>query len=153
MREQIVKALSLTNMRQIMRRVDMESMTRSEIAALARLTTRAAEQGDVVARKIVDQGTAELAILVATVAAKLNLTASATQIPVAVTGGLTNAGAVFMGPLENSIRERAPSATVVKPKMPPVLGAVMLAIESLGDYDSSRVVSGLVGELAAAGQL
>jgi hypothetical protein len=37
--------------------------------------------------------------------------------------------------------------------MPPVLGAVMLAIESLGDYDSSRVVSGLVGELAAAGQL
>ena len=153
LREQIAEAMGLTNMRQIMRRVDMEGMTRSEIAALARLTTLAAEQGDPVARKIVGQGTAELASLVATVAAKLNLTASAAPIPVAVTGGLTNAGAVFMRPLENSIRERVPSAMLVTPRMPPVLGAVMLAIESLGDFDSSRVVSSLVGDHAAAGQL
>jgi hypothetical protein len=58
-----------------------------------------------------------------------------------------------MGPLENSIRERVPSATLVKPKMPPVLGAVMLAIESLGDFDSSRVVSSLVSDHAAVAQL
>jgi N-acetylglucosamine kinase-like BadF-type ATPase len=153
LRAQIAETLGLTNMRQIMRRVDMEGMSRSEIAALARLTTHAAEQGDPVARTIVSRGAAELASLVATVVAKLNLTASAAQIPVAVTGGLTNAGAIFMGPLENSIRERVPSAVLVKPKMPPVLGAVMLAIESLGDFDSSRVMSSLVGDHAAASQL
>jgi N-acetylglucosamine kinase-like BadF-type ATPase len=153
LREQITEALGLTNMRQIMRRVDLEGMSRSEIASLARLTTHAAEQGDLVARRIVGQGAAELALLVSTVADKLNLASAAAPIPVAVTGGLTNAGAVFMGPLENSIRERVPSATLVKPKMPPVLGAVMLAIESLGAFDSSRVVSSLVGDHAAAGQV
>jgi N-acetylglucosamine kinase-like BadF-type ATPase len=151
LRTQVMEAMGLTEMRQVMRRVDLEGMPRSEIAALAHLATQAAEQGDAVARRIIAEGASELATLVATVADKLNWTTSADQIPVAVTGGLTNAGPIFMDPLENSIRARVPAAVLVTPKMTPVLGAVMLAIESLGDVDSAHVASSLVSVYAANG--
>ena len=96
-----------------------------------------------------DYGAAELANLVATVVAKLDLVnsinaGSIEQIPVTVTGGLTNAGAVFMGPLEKAIKTRVPQVEVVAPKLPPVLGAVMLGIESLG----AVVTPGILNNLA-----
>jgi N-acetylglucosamine kinase-like BadF-type ATPase len=150
LRARIADTLGLTTMREIMRQVDLEGMTRSEVAALARLTTQAAFEGDKVACRIVYQGAAELATLVATVSAKLDLANTVNQIPVTVTGGLTNAGAVFMDPLQKAIKARVPQAEIVDSKLPPVLGAVMLAIESLGESVSSRVLNNLVECNAAA---
>jgi glucosamine kinase len=149
LRARVAESLGLTDMRQIMLRVGVEGIARREMAALARLTTQAAAEGDTVACRIVDYGAAELANLVATVVAKLDLVnsinaGSIEQIPVTVTGGLTNAGAVFMGPLEKAIKTRVPQVEVVAPKLPPVLGAVMLGIESLG----AVVTPGILNNLA-----
>jgi hypothetical protein len=58
-----------------------------------------------------------------------------------------------MDHLENSIRERVPAAALVRPKLTPVLGAVMLAIESLGDFDAERVAGSLAGVHAASRQI
>jgi glucosamine kinase len=154
LRARVAEYLGCVDIRQIMRRVDFEGLTRSEMAALARLTTEAASEGDSVACRIVDHGTDELATLVATVVTKLDLANSIgansiNQIPVTVTGGLTNAGAVFMGPLEKAIKNRVSQVEVVTPRLPPVLGAIMLAIESLGEVVTSRVLNNLtVGNAA-----
>ena len=143
LRASIQEALNLKSIQQILRRVDLEGMTRNEIAALARLVTEAAMDEDAVAREIIDRGASELAAMVATVASKLGMSDPADPVPVSVTGGLTNAGRVFMDPLRSAIEKRLPQAALVEPKLPPVLGAVMLAIESLGLPITSKVIDNL----------
>ncbi len=109
LRARVAESLGLTDMRQIMLRVGVEGIARREMAALARLTTQAAAEGDTVACRIVDYGAAELATW--SLRSSTNWTwririnaDSIGQIPVTVTGGLTNAGAVFMGPFEKAIK-------------------------------------------------
>lgn len=143
LRAGILEALKLNSVQQILRRVDLDGMARGEIAALARLVTGAAMEGDAVAREIIDRGADELATMVATVASKLGMSGTASQVSVSVTGGLTNAGIVFMDPLREAITNRLQNAVLVKPELPPVLGAVMLAIESLGLPITSNVISNL----------
>ena len=48
---------------------------------------------------IIERGVEELALMVATVARKLDFVGSMKSVPVVVTGGLTNARGVFMDPL------------------------------------------------------
>jgi hypothetical protein len=63
-----------------------------------------------------------------------------------VTGGLMNAGSVFMLPLQKAVERRAPAATIVESRLPPVLGGVLLALEMLG----GAVTSGAVDRLVAS---
>jgi len=143
LKNSVRESLDLESIRQILRRVDLEGMARNEIAALARLVTEAAADGDIVAQEIIDRGASELATMVATVAAKLAFSDVECQVPVSVTGGLTNAGPVFLDPLRKAIENRLPQAVLVEPKLPPVLGAVMLAIESLGLPVTTTVINNL----------
>jgi N-acetylglucosamine kinase-like BadF-type ATPase len=108
------------------------------------MVTDTAADGDSVARAIIDRGAEELATMVATVAAKLGMANAMNRVPVTVTGGLTNAREAFMNPLANAIRRRVRQAVVVEPKLPPVLGAVMLAIELAGTPVSSDIVDRLI---------
>lgn len=143
LRARVKETLGLADIRHILRRVDLKGMTRSEVAALARLVTEAATEGDAVARGIIDRGANELAKMVTAVAKNLGLADMARQVPVSVTGGLTNAGDVFMDPLRKAIEDHLPQAVFTKPELPPVLGAVMLAIESLGIPVTSKIVASL----------
>lgn len=143
LRASVLEALNLNSIQQILRRVDLNGMQRSEIATLARLVTGAALDGDAVAIDIIGRGAIELATMVVTVASKLGMSGTASQVPVSVTGGLTNAGGVFMNPLREAIADLLPQAVLVKPKLPPVLGAVMLAIESLGFPITPTVIQNL----------
>lgn len=140
----VLEALEIADINQIMRRVDSEGLTRLEMASLARLVTQAASQGDRVAREIIEMGTDELARLIATVESKLGLANSPGKVPVAVTGGLAQAGPVFLEPLHQAIQRRTPACEVIKPKLPPVLGAVLIAIESLDIMPSADIVENLI---------
>ena len=139
----VLRALGIEDIDQIMHRVDSDGVSRREMGVLAKLVTEAAAEGDLVAKDIIAKGTDDLAILVATVASKLNLANSLGTVPVAVTGGLTKAGAVFLDPLRNAVERRAPACKIVKPKLPPVLGAVLIALQSLGIAPTSEIVENL----------
>jgi len=128
----VLDALQINEVDEILKRVDAQGLARREKAALGRLVTQAASEGDVVAQQIIARGAAELAELIATVAQQLDLIESLGTVPVAVTGGLTSAGDVFMDPLREAVQRRAPQCEVIEPSLPPVLGAVLLAIELLG---------------------
>ena len=150
LRESVVDALELSDIRHILRRVELQGMKRSEVAALARLVTESAAEGDSVACQIIQQGTDELAKMVAAVAAKLAVNNVSTQpIPVVVTGGLTSARQVFMNPLTQSLRRIAPTTILKETFLPPVLGAALLAMELAGERLTPSVVNKLEAEYSA----
>jgi N-acetylglucosamine kinase-like BadF-type ATPase len=140
----VLDALEIKNIDQILHRVDSEGLSRREMGALAKLVTQAAAEGDLVAQEIIAAGTDELAILIATVANKLDLADSVGTVPVAVTGGLTKAEGVFLDPLRIAVQRRAPTCEVIEPRLPPVMGSVLIALQSLGIAPSSEVVDNLV---------
>jgi len=142
--ERIIEALGLRDIRQILRRVELEGMKRSEIAALAPLVTASATNGDNVASELIYRGADELALMVSTVSERLQFSSSRSAIPVVVTGGLVNAGDVFMIPLRKAIERRAPNTTVVDCRLAPVLGGVLLAWELLNVEVTADRVDGLV---------
>ncbi|MCG8450422.1 MAG: hypothetical protein MI725_12710 [Pirellulales bacterium] len=144
----VLQALGINNIDQILHRVDGEGVSRREMGALAKLVTEAAAEGDHVAREIIQSGTDELAILVATVASKLDLASSLGMVPVAVIGGLVKAGGVFLDPLRKAIEGRAPACEVIRPRLSPVLGAVLIALQSLGVAPTSEVVGNLTNTQA-----
>jgi N-acetylglucosamine kinase-like BadF-type ATPase len=152
LRGRVTEALELSDIRQILRRVELQGMTRSEIAGLAHLVTETAADGDSVACAIIERGVEELAMMVATVATRLDVISTMQRVPVVVTGGLTNAHGVFMDPLTNAIRRKIPQAAVMEPLLPPVLGAVILAVDLLGAPMSQDAVSRLKVEYAAGKQ-
>lgn len=140
----VLKALGIEEIDQILRRVDSQGLTRREMGALAKLVTGAAAEGDLVAQEIIASGTDELATLIATVSDKLDLADSLGTVPVAVTGGLTKAGPVFLDTLCIAVRRQAPACEIITPKLPPVIGAVLIALKSLGIAPSPEVVENLV---------
>ena len=77
-RDRVMEALELSDIRQILARVELQGMTRSEIAGLAHLVTETAADGDAVARAIIERGVEELAMMVATVAGKLDFASTMT---------------------------------------------------------------------------
>jgi N-acetylglucosamine kinase-like BadF-type ATPase len=144
LRSRVMNALGLSDIREILRRVELEGMKRGEIAALAPLVTAAAAEGDGVARMLIERGVDDLAIMVATVSEQLKFASLSAVIPVVVTGGLTNASSVFMLPLQKAVKRRVPAAGIVEARLPPVLGGVLLAIEMLDLPLTSSIVDRLV---------
>ena len=126
----VLAHLKLTDTQDIMRRLYHDGMSRAEIAALAPLMIEVAVTGDEVAREIIAQGVDELALMVKTVAEKLEFPPD--KILVSVTGGVAHSGPIYKEPLYAAIRRRVPTVQIVEPKLSPVLGAALLALESLG---------------------
>lgn len=150
LRECVVDKLGLSDIRHILRRVELQGMKRCEVAALARLVTESAAAGDDVARQIIEEGTDELAKMVAAVAERLASEGNVMEpIPVVVTGGLTSAKQVFMDPVAQSLLRLAPTTVLEEPLLPPVLGAALLAIEHSGEKLTSDVVQRLESEYSA----
>lgn len=121
--------------RELLRLVDAEGLSRAEIAALAPIVTEAAAAGDAVAERIVVEGVDELAQCVAAVARHLDWEAP----DVVPTGGLAHSGPTYREPLDRALALRVPGCRVVDPLLSPLLGAAVLALESLG-VDPSGLV-------------
>jgi N-acetylglucosamine kinase-like BadF-type ATPase len=124
----VLAALELEDANDILRRVEMQGMTRSEIARLARLVLASSSEGDEVACEIVQQGVNELALLVSTTARCLGLGNGEQPVLVAATGGLIDSGETYIGPLKRAINDQVPHARFVENQATPVEGALLLAI-------------------------
>lgn len=104
--------------------------TRSDdIARFGKLVIEAANDGDEVAREIVDRAGRELGYCVLAVARRLSLLQE--PFPVAYVGGAFNAGELLLDPLNKMILSEARAARLGPPLHTPVLGAAMMAIRAI----------------------
>lgn len=99
-------------------------LSKGEIAAFAIETGRVAHAGDAVARGLYERGARELG---AQVLAVVEQTGLREEFPVGLIGSAFKAGAVFVDPLVEVLREVAPQARVGVVEMAPVGGCLQLA--------------------------
>lgn len=96
-------------------------------ASLAPLVAQAAEQGDAVARQLLEEAGHDLAHTVMTLVNQLNF--GDQSIPVATVGGvfthITRVREIFV----DMLQRQAPTIQVVVPALPPMLGAVIMALK------------------------
>jgi N-acetylglucosamine kinase-like BadF-type ATPase len=124
---------------------------RSKIAALSRVVSRAADEHDAVAQRIIDEAAAGLARLVAAVIAQLRWPDG----PVAVgpVGGVFEAGRTILRPLGEELARTAPPAVLVPPRLAPAVGGVLLAMRAADVHLTPAVLALLAAtwELRRAG--
>lgn len=130
LQELVQDHFQLIDMRDLMHRLYVIGMSRSEVASLAPLVIHAAHQRDDVALDLLRQGACDLAQMVGTVADKLHFSGGNCEL--ALVGGLFNAGDVIIFPLRIAIKNRLPDCQIVFAELPPASGAALLALKNLG---------------------
>ena len=143
LRQQVMDRLELATMNDIMHRLYVTGMSRSEIASLCPMLIDAARDGDEVALAVVAEGMAELSQCVEAVAKRLEF-AQSPACELALAGGLFNAGDVIIQPLNSAIHRQLPNCTVVLAELPPVLGACLLALNCLNIAADKKLVTALI---------
>ncbi len=109
-----------------------------QLGALSPVVVQAAEEGDAPARAIVERAGTSLGRAAGLVARKLHMEDSSFEVVLA--GGVLRAGSrTLLGPLERELHRSAPSAVIVRLEVPPVVGAVLRALERLGQSPSGAI--------------
>ncbi len=125
----ILTTLGLADMNDIMHRLYVDNMARSEIAALGPLVLEAAGTGDGQAKALIGQACADLADCVRAVAGHLGFSGTC---EVALVGGLVQGDPHFAQTLRGAIQQRLPQSRCQRAELPPVLGAGILALQLAG---------------------
>jgi N-acetylglucosamine kinase len=114
----------------------------SSIAGFCPLVVEAAREGDSVARRILNTAGRELGL--AGVAVIHSLRMEDSEFDVVPCGSVFKASDLLMEPFAAEIRMTAEKARIVPPRLPPVLGAVMLALGRLQPHGlEGRIISNL----------
>lgn len=115
------------------------------IAALAPLVHQAAERGDSLAQAILHDAGTRLSRLVLAVLRRLDEDpkAAGPNMPVATVGGVFGeepAGSLVREALRQALHAEAPRATLIWPALPPVGGAVLLALQVCGGNTDEHAI-------------
>ncbi|MFH0988947.1 MAG: BadF/BadG/BcrA/BcrD ATPase family protein [bacterium] len=104
-----------------------------DIASIAPLVIKAAEQHDVIAARILNNAVSDLTehvrALLTTVQGKAG---SASPVSLAFIGSVASTDNLLSTILFNCITTSFPQVSIIKPQTPPVYGAVLLAMQNLG---------------------
>lgn len=125
----IASAVGLKQAEDIIGVMDRLWGDRTTIASLAPLVTKAANDGDLLAQKIIDDATDELALAVKTVYEHLIFV----QPFVCVVGSLGNSEGYFKTQLQKKIKTINPEIELVAPKEDPAFAAAKLAVQFHSD--------------------
>ncbi len=101
---------------------------REQLSALAPRVSRAAEMGDEAAQQIVQRAGIALASMAQTVIHQLGFTAAR----VFPTGGVLAPGSPVRHAFDQALRSSRPDARILEPAMPPLGGALVIALENAG---------------------
>ncbi|MFZ5816496.1 MAG: BadF/BadG/BcrA/BcrD ATPase family protein [Bacillota bacterium] len=110
---------------------------RPEVAALVPLIAETARAGDPTALAILEQGARGLAEIAASVVRQLGLI----DPPVFPTGGVFRVGDLLLKPFTAALAEMAPGARVEQPALPPLAGALVMALEIAGALTPEAVAN------------
>lgn len=127
--ETLLEAVEMEAWEGVVPRVYGGDLTRARLAALAPQVLQEAEGGDRVALDILAEAAGGIARQIAAVARRLDLAKDGYWAP---SGGLVTASAFFCERIEDALRSQGVLLTRVPVRLPPVLGAVLLAWEALG---------------------
>jgi N-acetylglucosamine kinase-like BadF-type ATPase len=133
--------LNLNEYRDLMHKLYIQGLSRSEIAAFAPLVMEAARQGDQASKRILEQAGNDLAGCVVAVTKRLKMAQPGCEI--VQIGGLLNAGDIYLQPLRSAILQQIPGVKFTSPDLPPIMGACVLAMQALGtvvDQNISRTL-------------
>jgi N-acetylglucosamine kinase-like BadF-type ATPase len=145
----LMNALGIADIQEIITRLYLPRMRKIEIAGLAPLVLDIAQQGDATATKIVQNGWEELAFLIEIAAQRLGFQPN--EVLVTVTGGVAHSGDYYKQGLYNAIRIQVPGVKIMEPALSPVIGAALLAIQTLGENPSPEVIANFIrSELESA---
>jgi glucosamine kinase len=136
--EVILNHYDIQDVQEIMNQVYVKGAGKVDIAALAPLVLAEAQKGDKSANAIVSAGLNELAILVKVVSEKLRFSHDEKRLT--ITGGLAHSGDLYKNGLYSAIRSQIPDIQIIEPLLPPVLGAVLLALEMIDPRPSSDFI-------------
>jgi N-acetylglucosamine kinase-like BadF-type ATPase len=105
----------------------------ARLAGLAPLVSEAVDAGDEVARGILCRAGQALADLAAAAVGQIRPKGALDRVQVACCGGVWAAGAALTAPFREALADRLPGATVSPPLLPPVAGAIVLAMQKRPD--------------------
>lgn len=132
----LVSALGIEDIEEILRMTGREGLAREQIAKLAPLVLEADADGDDVAHEIVRHGLDELARMAHAVAQNLGWLSESVRL--VFTGGLSENGA-YRNDFELQLGRRADNICLTEARMPPVLGAALIALEMCGAINESII--------------
>ncbi len=128
---ELPRLLGQHDMRAVYNVVTGQRLDRTAIAAMTTSIVTIAEAGDHVAAGILDNAASQLTkLVVATIAAAPFLEPD--ERVVVACGGVLHAGGWVVTRLAEHLAERAPGYKVVVPAVPPVIGALYLALKERG---------------------
>jgi N-acetylglucosamine kinase-like BadF-type ATPase len=133
--------LGLQDMSEILHRLHVEGLSKTEIAALAPLVIETSQAGDALAQELIQQGAEALALCVQAVARRLGWADAPCEL--ALVGGLFQSGEAVLGPLRTTLEQHLPLCRPVMAELPPVVGAGLLALQSLGISTEGELLSRL----------
>jgi N-acetylglucosamine kinase-like BadF-type ATPase len=126
----ICEHYGLDSVREIIKVIYAQDFSRDQVSGIAPDVVRIANS-DPVAREIVLSASHKLADIVLAAIKRLHEPREA--VDVYPTGGVFAAGPMIMEPFRERITGQWPEATVREPRFPPVVGAWLQAIRTLGD--------------------
>jgi N-acetylglucosamine kinase-like BadF-type ATPase len=108
------------------------------VRTLSRAVLEAARLGDAVAGEIVDIEASEAAVMASVLLERLGL--QDTAVPVVLGGGVIASGDErLIGGIARGLAERAPHAIIQPISAPPIVGAGLLTLETLGLHDEAML--------------
>ena len=119
----------------------------ARIAAMSQLVTSAAHDGDVAAIRIFDEAARELAAIVEAVRQALEFDPTE-PVAVSYSGGVFNAGALILKPLERHLDGQSGSYHLQAPIVTPSFGAAIYAAKLAGQPFSVAAMQRLKGYLS-----
>lgn len=143
--EEILRALSIESPEDIISKVYVERMSVRDLARLAPLVTEAARRGDSVALQIVEESARQLALHVVSLVKKLKMMEEQ-PIKVALVGGVFRAGNVIVDPFRRFL-EKHFAVEIVKPELPPAVGALLLSYILHGEELSGSLLNNIKNSL------
>lgn len=142
----VVSHLGVTSPRAMLNRLQPahpQHLQRADVATLAPVVIAAAHQGDPAACDILERGAAELAEMAA--AAGRRLTDDKPDgLRFAGAGGLLEHNPSYFARVAKALAARVPGARLEPPQLPPIAGAVLLALEMAGTRPSADLRQNLV---------
>ena len=127
--EALVNAAHASSIDSLAAEIYLRNWTAPEIAALAPHVLATAEEGDQVAQNIIENAAQELALAARVVIESLNMQSD--TFSVVLSGGIFSGSKQMVEATRREIGSFADSTTVILPRHEPVIGAGMIALDSL----------------------
>jgi glucosamine kinase len=132
--KRLLKFYGIKTPDEMLRVIYKENLSKDRISAFAAAMADEASKGDATAKRIFRNAGEELGRAAAAVAARLDICDK--KFPVALIGSVFKSKEMIVPAIKSVLKKNAQGAKIVYPEIPPVAGALLLAIRSAGFWNS-----------------